>query len=150
MASRLSDETTTSGEGVVPVSIAFIVSVGKTGIEDVSQKCLFFGRNLFRCRIFSCKCSDSLTWVRSKIVKRSLNKGDVARKRSLFRVKIVQSVSFGILMITNKNFLVALLESLLRCVSMCLNANHPKTFKLERSGFSLERTFRRAFYLLVN
>ena len=107
MASMFSDETTSTGEGVVSVTKSFNVSVGKIGTEDFSKKCFCFRQNLFRCRLFGYKWSDVFTWVRSERVKRSLIKGDVARKQSLFRERFVQIVCFGILRIANKTLLVA-------------------------------------------
>ena len=104
MASMLLDETTSTGEEVVSVSKSFNVLVGRTGTKDFLQKCFCVSGKTCLCR----------TWFRlqvlgcfnlgSKRVKRSLIEGDVAKKRSLLRVRIVQNVCFGILRKTNKNF----------------------------------------------
>ena len=52
MASMFSDETTSTGEGVVSVSKSFNVSVGEIGTEDFSQKCFCAGFSVTNTRIF--------------------------------------------------------------------------------------------------
>ena len=115
---------------VVSVSEILNVSVGKARTEDFSQKCFSVsGKTCFgACRIFGFKCSDVLTWVRSKRVKRSLIKVDVTRKGSLFRVRIVQSVCFGILSTTNKNSGVGFIRKFVFMRFIVFESSTPKSF----------------------
>ena len=126
--------------------------------QSVKQELTTFGKNvsvfqanLFRCRLFGYKRPDVLTGVQhSKRVKTSLIKGDVARKRSLFRVRIVQNECFGILSLTNKTFLCGFIGKFVLMRFNVFESSTPKNFQIGKNCFFHQKTFRRAFYFLVN
>ena len=81
----------------------------------------------------------------SKIVNRSLIEGDVARKRSLLRVNIVQNVCFGILRITNKNFFGGAIGKFVWMRSNVFESSTLKYFQIEMIWRFIEEHFEERF-----